>query len=796
MTIKSIHVLFFLFNTINLCAQHFYKEKLDNFIYEEKQEKVYLHFDKPQYAAGDDIWFKAYITSAVSHLPTEVSWNLYVELINDEKRLLDSLTLFIENGVAHGSFSLNRDLKPGSYRIRAYTEWMRNSDNDFFYRKDFKIVNPSFNEELNNIQKETIPKRKLMVDFLAEGGDLIDGISTKIAIRATDINGRGIPVNGAIINDKGEKVTAFEANDLGYGLCFFKPKIEESYLALIQEDTFYLPKVKNAGATIRVTHSYGSENVHIAVLSKNIDLKDGTLVIHRRGQLLISAKSLNDTTMVMPIKKSSLGAGIIHITFFDKNRIPLSERLVFPNPPVNETDISIIPDRNVYEKRSKVTLGLGSKSDTIHSASLTINPQIESSYQEDGENIKNYLLLSSDLKGRIDSPESYLTGTEEAYRALDVLMLTHGWFRFDWESLLASDFSPQYLPEKGLKIWGKAINYYNDKDLNEPLIGLTIPSIGVLNETFKISEHGTFQIAGLVLMDSTVIFMQAFREKNDKIKEYQSAKIELEYPPRPDVNQVPHNESDVKPDFLAKTKKLEEISIAYFLDNQVTELEEVVVTTKNFKQDEMDRRTTLYSEPDNRLIMDSLGVFYTSVFDALYRVPGVTVTGTFPNQSARIRGPVSLYGSNEPAYFLDGMLVDVAAIQMLPVQDVEFIDVIKGAQAATIGSRGAAGAILVYTRRGGSSNQRERPSGLLSFTHPGYHKAKEFYSPQYDLDREEHIIPDFRTTLHWNPKLAFENNYTETTFYTSDQTGSFVIRVEGMFTNGEPFFEEHFIYVE
>lgn len=796
MAVKSLHVLLFLFNTIYLWAQDIYKEKLDDFIYEEKQEKVYLHFDKPQYAAGDDIWFKAYVTNAVSHLPTDVSWNLSIELINDEKKLLDSITLFIENGVAHGSFSLNRDLKSGSYQIRAYTEWMRNNDNDFFYRKDLKIVSPSFNEDLYNVQKESISKRKLMVDFLTEGGDLIDGISTKIAIKATDTNGRGMPVNGSIINGKGEKVTTFESNDLGYGLCLFKPEIEESYLALIQEDTFYLPEVKNVGATIRLTHSYRSENILVSILSKNIDLKDGTLVIHRRGQLLFSAKSLNDTTMFMPIKKSSLGAGIIHITFFDKNRIPLSERLVFPNPPVNMTGITIIPDTDVYEKRSKVTLGLGSKSDTIHSASITINPQFESSYKKYGENIENYLLFSSDLKGRIDSPGSYLAGTEEAYRALDVLMLTHGWSRFDWETLLAGDFSPRYLAEKGLKIRGKAINYYNDKYLKEPLIGLSIPSIGALNETFKIGKDGRFQISGLILMDSSMIFMQAFREKNEKIKKYQSAKIELEYPPRPDVTQIPHNNDDLKPDFLAKTKKLEEISRAYFLDSQFTELEEVVVTAKNIKQDEMDKRTTLYAQPDNRLILDSLGSFFLSVFDALQRVPGVTVTGSFPNQSARIRGPISLYGNSAPAYFLDGMLVDVTAIQTLPVQDVEFIDVIKSGRVAIFGSRGAAGAILIYTRKGGSNYQNERSRGILAFTHPGYHKAKEFYSPQYDIDRKEHITPDFRTTLHWNPELSFENNYAETTFYTSDQTGSFAIRVEGMFTNGKPFFEESFIDVE
>ena len=144
------------------------------------------------------------------------------------------------------------------------------------------------------------------------------------------------------------------------------------------------------------------------------------------------------------------------------------------------------------------------------------------------------------------------------------------------------------------------------------------------------------------------------REKNRELKEYQSAKIELEYPPRPDVTQIARRESDVKPGFLAKTEKLEQISKTYFLDDQVIKLEEVLVTEKNFKQDEMDKRTPLYSEPDNRVILDSLGFVFISVFDALQQVPGVYIDG----QSVTIRGDISLLGNSEPAYYLDGMLVE------------------------------------------------------------------------------------------------------------------------------------------
>lgn len=798
MKVKPLIILLFLFNTTYLLAQNQYEEKLAQFITEQKQEKVYIHFDKPQYAAGENIWFKAYITNAVTHQPTDVSSTLYVELINQEKNIVDSLTLFIDNGKSNGSFILKRDLKSGSYRIRAYTKWMRNYDNDFFFQRDFEIVNPSFiqNEESN--QKDGTLSEKPILEFLPEGGDLIDGIPTKIGIKLTTRNAADTPLNGIIINSKEEKISDFKLNNLGYGLCFFIPKIGESYRAVFNKDTFNLPIVENAGASIKVTHSQKSDYVRIAVLSKNIDLKDGTLVLHRRGKLLVSKNCTSSTSMSLTVKKFQLETGIIHVTFFDRNKVPLSERLIFPNPPSKEPAISIDPDRTTYTKRSKIKLELNSKNDTVHSASITINPLLESSYEKYGENIENYLLMSSDLKGKIKSPDSYFAGTKEAYEALDLLMLIHGWSRFNWTSLLENEsFVPEHFPEKGITIKGKAVNYYNNAALKEPVIGVTIPSIGILNETFSIKEDGEFQLVGLKLMDSTKIYIQAFREKKEKLKNYQTAKIQLESPLRPNVNNSPQALNDINPDFLEKAEKLKKISSAYFLDDDLTELDEIVVTAKSIKQTEMERRTSLYKEPDSRIIMDSIRVNFLSIFDALQRVSGVTVVGSFPNYSARIRGISSLNGSLETLYILDGMQVDNTALQNIPIQDVEFIDVLKGPSAAIFGSRGAAGVILVYTRLGSSNNQKDiGPTGLLAFTHPGYHKAKEFYSPQYDEEREEHIIPDYRTTLHWNPELKFENNRSETTFYSSDQTGNYIVRIEGIFTNGKPFFEEIFVNVE
>ena len=116
-------------------------KKLDEFVKKYPQEKVYLHLDKPYYAIGDNIWFKAYVTDSRTSLPTTVSNILYVELINDRDSVAKQIKLPMQSGITWGDFKLSDSLGEGNYRIRAYTQWMRNSGPAFFFDKTIKIGN-------------------------------------------------------------------------------------------------------------------------------------------------------------------------------------------------------------------------------------------------------------------------------------------------------------------------------------------------------------------------------------------------------------------------------------------------------------------------------------------------------------------------------------------------------------------------------------------------------------------------------------------------------------------------------
>lgn len=116
-------------------------EKNQKLIEEFPSEKVYLHFDKPYYAVGDTIWFKAYIASGQNQ-PSDLSKIVYVDLLSDKDTVLKAMRMPVVNTSAYGSITLDPSVyKSGNYRARAYTYWMLNADESYFFSKNIQIGN-------------------------------------------------------------------------------------------------------------------------------------------------------------------------------------------------------------------------------------------------------------------------------------------------------------------------------------------------------------------------------------------------------------------------------------------------------------------------------------------------------------------------------------------------------------------------------------------------------------------------------------------------------------------------------
>ncbi|AKQ47118.1 hypothetical protein TH63_18085 [Rufibacter radiotolerans] len=115
--------------------------KLTHFESNYPQEKAYLHLDKPYYAAGEDIWFSAYLVNSSDHAPSPLSKVLYVELINPQDSIFQRVVLNMQEGKGAGDFTLPEDIPEGLYQLRAYTSWMQNFPETYFFHQNIQVWN-------------------------------------------------------------------------------------------------------------------------------------------------------------------------------------------------------------------------------------------------------------------------------------------------------------------------------------------------------------------------------------------------------------------------------------------------------------------------------------------------------------------------------------------------------------------------------------------------------------------------------------------------------------------------------
>jgi hypothetical protein len=101
-------------------------------------EKVYLHYDKAAYAAGETIWFKAYLMEGL--FAAEGSKTFYVDWVADNGSVLMHSVSPVIEGVTNGQFELPSTYPGNFIHVRAYTKWMLNFDTAFVYTKDIRIL--------------------------------------------------------------------------------------------------------------------------------------------------------------------------------------------------------------------------------------------------------------------------------------------------------------------------------------------------------------------------------------------------------------------------------------------------------------------------------------------------------------------------------------------------------------------------------------------------------------------------------------------------------------------------------
>lgn len=736
-----------------------------------QQEKLYLHLDKPYYAAGDSIWFKGYLVNATTHVINMPGNFIYVELINQKDSTVFRSKIKRTDDVFQGNIPLPASFPAGQYILRSYTNWMRNPGEDYFYIRKILVGNsiekkdqtPVLTEkQTKQKEKETLASHEFSLTFFPEGGNLLANVNQQIAFKCQQADGYSKEITGVIMTAGGDTVTTFKTEHDGMGSVTIYPETGKQLIAKVDntDKIVELPSPQNNGLSISMVQIKDVLHYQIKSTPEYVWPDSLFLIAHTRGYPILLAP-LTKENRSGSLNLSTFAGGISHFLVMDSNGQPISQRLLFVYPDHRPT-CKLTCDKKEYTKREKVILQIeldDPLAEGEFSVSITDNKTVKTDSL--ANNILSELLLTSDLKGYIESPGYYFMAKDrKRIRDLDLLMLTHGWTRFPVKNLQKEpDVIPLFFMEKGQFISGKIENFVG-KGAKEANVIAIDPKNNIIRD-IKTNDKGEFLVDGIDYQDSTTFVIQARTKKGLAL-----VTIELDQETIPERSmKIPYKntpDTEINKDYLFNTRE----RFYYEGGIKVYELGEVVIEGKHSEsKQEAARRVWADYSYSPEMLRKSL----SRTGDDLLR-------NAYPNRPA----DAPLVVIDKMCYWEDNYILGT-----IYTEDIETFDLYKDQSRCEFGSPGKPGPAIVITLKPEAMDRQRR--GIAWLKTLGYSKSAEFYTPVYDTpEKKSSNIPDLRTTILWNPALQFDSTGKATVeFYTSDSPSSYNLEIEGITTKGD-----------
>jgi TonB-dependent SusC/RagA subfamily outer membrane receptor len=776
----------------------------------QAEQKIYLHLDKNFYVSGEMLWYSTYLVDASSHGLYPENQIAYVDLISPDGKLVSHQKVNVVEGRAAGNIALSTLLPTGVYRLRAYTNWMQNAGPDYFFDKPLEIYHIHQKRPIATQNLSQTNNKALAVQFFPEGGNLVRSITSRVGFKALGPNGKGLAVKGSILDDEGNKIVSFESNALGMGSFYFKPLPDKKYQAVCESTTgsltTSLPEILPEGITLTASQPDSGKIVVKILSSTKYRQETITLVGQTRGRIYYTHdEKLNNGVAFIEIPVAEFPDGICQLTLFTAEGVPTCERLVFVHDAATEISVNIQANKEKYEPRERAEVDLAFSDASGNPISATVSLAVTDAQQippdSTQEHILSYLLLTSDLKGYIETPTYYFQGSQVGrLEDLDNLLLTQGWRRFTWQPIIAGKRPPiSYPNEKGLVLSGQALTTSRKKVVplsNTKLTFIPLDSTYAMPQETVTRADGRFTLPTYDFINTATVMYEAKDTKGRKTKT--TLLLDTLLIPRITSPKFPIKTLEVTHHaltYLKSSRTRSQIDSAYAMfDTKM--LEEVVVKGKKVTQtpNEFAGVSRLHGEADDVLIIDEKFPVASNIYEMISgRLAGVQVTRDAENPNAynvKIRNSSSFNLSTQPLYLMDGMPMpdeEGTALMSFNPMDVSRIEILKGASASMYGVRGGNGVIAIYTKKGKFASQMPSREGMEKIKVTGFDYPKEFYSPDYEVEKDENVKPDHRATVYWQPLLyTDENGKAKISFSNTDITTSMEIRIEGMSATGDP----------
>ncbi len=737
------------------------------------QEKLFVHTDKSKYLTGEILWFKVYNVNASNNKPLQLSKVAYIEVLDDKQTPVMQAKIALKGNSA-GSFYIPVSLASGNYKLRAYTNWMKNFSVNGFFEKDLTILNPLLSP-VTNLSK---PKPVYDIQFFPEGGNLVDGLTSKVAFKVVDGYGKSVNFKGAVINQNNDTLVKFKPLKFGMGTFKFMPNLKNKYRAVVNISTenksivTSLPEIHQSGYVMEMKDN--EKQLQVDVVSNITGSEVFLLVSAKNVSKSVQGAHLVNGSASFLISKDLLGDGITHLTVFNSEKTPVCERLYFKQPTQN-VFLNVLPDQLQYDLRKKINIDVNAKDRLGKPLAVDFSTSVyqTDSFQDiDPINIVNYLELTSELRGHVESPDYYFNSKDSLLKeAADDLMLTQGWSSFNWNEVLKNQKpSFTFLPEyEGHIVNAKLTNMVSNQPAKDVTCYLSVPGKRVQFYISKSDSAGILHFNTNNFYGSGEIIVQT-NEKEDSTFHIEILNPFYEKYAANTLQGLSLSE-EMKSDLEAKTIDMQVQNI--YSNRQLKQFFDPKIDSSEF-----------FGKLHTSYLLDNYTRFTTMEEVLREYIKSVVVTKQQKNFRLKIIGERSFL-EGQPTILLDGIPVfdmnKLIAFDPLKVRKIELVKNGYFWQSAELQG------ILNFTTYKGDLGGYEIDPKAVVVDYEGMQLERKFYSPVYQTKEEIAArLPDFRNVLYWSPStITDQNGKANLTFYTSDKVGNYVGVMQGITANGE-----------
>ncbi len=795
-------------------------EQLESLSKNVAPELAYIQTSKDIFETGEDLWFKVYLLDSHTLCPSELSKTLYLQLLSEStKKAAWQEKYEIQNGFSNGRVYLASTLAEGDYILTAYTpNSFFNNTSEYYAIKKIKVIadltyrpsitakfdKPFYNrndtiriklsplsaqrdslyaeitatlkhgiKKMDKKQTTTNGSGKTTIIFppqdsgnglqvainikykdrteslilpvatksnplqfttFPEGGNIISGILNNLAFKAVNIAGEPVDIKGTLFEDN-TPLLEFRSKHAGMGRFSFIPVTGKKYIIRLSEpevdSTFLLPEIYPEGISMELV---GRDKEFLSFkISQSLGLKQEDIYIRVqcRGVVYGMTGAQLNREVRIKIPLSELPQGIAEVTLFNSRLVPIAERLVYINQ-YRKLNIAAELSKEIYSTRGKAVLKISVKDENGQPVEANLGVTVfDKQYQDsrDSSNILTHYYLSSQLKGRIYNPSFYFNSkNKDRDEALDLLLLTQGWRRYTWgEDNLSRNAMTQQVITDGIE--GVVMTRRKIPGQKQSFVFAFSPNIDSTKVIIQADSTGSFSIEPEYFKrwQGEYIYMKPFSSSRVNIPIKLSDPFET-------INSVSRYNEFIYAS-PALNKEISEIPDSNIAPNGLVRIKEVTIKGKK---------------------SNAIRGKYLSSLDSLTRLSNSTDYVCRYNILNCRNHPNE--GDNKKPVVGKTYLLESGGVYLS----------------------------VVYS---GSQGQQLTEKQLLKMYNlsrtKAYFNSREFYSPDYDKEKAENNLPDFRNTLLWEPSvITDEKGEASLSFFCSDMNSDFVGRIEGVGGDG------------